>query len=106
MPVSRSVSSLLVFGLLAAEPAFAANPPERACLDKAEQRAAVATHMAVPLAEVVKTRRARGQYGELVRARLCRRDGGLVYVLTLLGRSGKVVQTTVDAANGEVIGGR
>ena len=106
MPVSRSCLSLLLLGLLAAEPALAANPPDRACLDKAEQRAAVATHMAVPLAEIVKTRRAQGNHGELVRARLCRRDGALVYVLTLLGRSGKVVQTTVDAANGEVIGGR
>ncbi len=106
MPVSRSCLPLLLLGLLAAEPALAANPPDRACLDKAEQRAAVATHMAVPLAEIVKTRRAQGNHGELVRARLCRREGGLVYVLTLLGRSGKVVQTTVDAANGEVIGGR
>ena len=106
MSVSRSCLSLLLLGLLAAEPALAANPPDRACLDKAEQRAAVASHMAVPLAEIVKTRRAQGNHGELLRARLCRRDGGLVYVLTLLGRSGKVVQTTVDAANGEVIGGR
>jgi uncharacterized membrane protein YkoI len=106
MSVSRSCLSLLfLLGPLAAEPALA-NPHDRACLDKAEQRAAVATHMAVPLAEIVKTRRAQGNHGELVRARLCRREGGLVYVLTLLGRSGKVVQTTVDAANGEVIGGR
>lgn len=92
--------------MFAADPALAAGPSDRVCLDKAEQRAAVATHMAVPLAEIVKTRRAQGNPGELVRARLCRREGGLVYVLTLLGRSGKVVQTTVDAANGEVIGGR
>ena len=85
MPVSRSCLSLLLLGLLAAEPALAANPPDRACLDKAEQRAAVATHMAVPLAEIVKTRRAQGNHGELVRARLCRRDGGLVYVLHSAG---------------------
>ena len=106
MPVSQFFLSLLLLGLLASEPALAANPPDRACLDKAEQRAAVAAHLAVPLAEVVKRRHVQAQHSELVRARLCRREGRLVYVLTLLGRSGKVVQTTVDAANGEVIGGR
>jgi uncharacterized membrane protein YkoI len=106
MPVSQISLSLLLLGLLATGPAGAADSPERACLDKAEQRAAVAARLAVPLAEVVKTRHVQAQHSELVRARLCRRDGRLVYVLTLLGRSGKVVQTTVDAASGEVIGGR
>ena len=35
---------------------------------------------------------------------LCERNGKLVYLLTLLGRDGKVVHTTVDAGNGSVIG--
>ena len=30
----------------------------------------------------------------------------LVYVLTLLGRSGKVITATVDAANGEPVSAR
>lgn len=77
-----------------------------ACLTKAEQRAAVAAHKAVPLAEVIKNLRAKRHRGEVVRARLCKRGEGLDYVLTVLARNGKVVSLTVDAANGELINGR
>ena len=94
----------LIAGLVAA-PALAADPPHHACLSKAEQRAAVASHQALPLAGVIKLRR-RGHGSELVRARLCRHGEGLVYVLTLLRRSGKVSRVTVDAANGELISRR
>jgi uncharacterized membrane protein YkoI len=44
--------------------------------------------------------------GEVVRARLCRRDRGLVYVLTVLARDGKVSHAVVDAANGKVVDAR
>jgi uncharacterized membrane protein YkoI len=101
MPVPRLLIVVLA-GLLAA-PASAAEVA--ACLTKAEQRAAVAEHRAVPLAQAVKTLHARDHRAELVRARLCRHGDGLTYVLTLLPRSGKVAQVTVDAANGEVING-
>jgi len=104
MPVSQPLSLILVASLLTA-PALAADPPHSACLSKAEQRAAVADRKAIPLGQAIKSRRARGHYAELVRARLCRRGGGLVYVLTLLGHSGKVTRETVDAANGEPING-
>ncbi|MCK9917815.1 hypothetical protein MXD81_52620 [Microbacteriaceae bacterium K1510] len=94
--------------LLGVMPAVAAESSafRGACLTKAEQRAAVAAHKAVPLAEVIKNLRAKGHRGEVVRARLCRRGEGLDYVLTLLARNGKVVSLTVDAANGELINGR
>ncbi len=36
--------------------------------------------------------------GEVVKARLCRQDKSLVDVLTVLARSGKVLQARVDAA--------
>jgi uncharacterized membrane protein YkoI len=101
MPVPRLLLLPLLAGLLAS-PAFAADPHHHACLSKAEQRAAVASHHALPLARVVKQRR-RGHGSELVRARLCRHGESLVYVLTLLRRSGKVSRVTVDAANGELI---
>jgi hypothetical protein len=108
MPVSRLSLLLLTFGLAAlfAASALAADPAQHACLSKAEQRAAVATHKARPLAEIVKSRRQHGYHGELVRARLCQRDAGLVYVLTLLGLSGKVFTSIVDAATGEAINAR
>jgi uncharacterized membrane protein YkoI len=104
MPVSRLFLVALVLGLMAA-PALAANPPQSACLNKAEQRAAVADKKAIPLARAIKTRREHGHHADLVRARLCQHGDGLVYVLTLLGRSGRVISETVDAANGEVING-
>ncbi len=108
MPVSRTLPAILLSGLAGAfaGPALTADPPPHACLTRAEQRLAVATHKAVPLAEVLKSRHAQGRHGELVRARLCRRGDDLVYVLTLLERSGRVVRATVDAENGELIDGR
>jgi len=105
MPVSRLFPVVLVLGLMAA-PALAADPQQHACLNKAEQRAAVADQKAIPLARAIKTRREQGHHAELVRARLCHHGDGLVYMLTLLGRSGRVISETVDAANGEVINGR
>jgi hypothetical protein len=105
MPVSRLFPAVVLFGLLAG-PALAADSPQHGCLNKAEQRAAVADRKAIPLGQAIKSRRARGHHAELVRARLCRHGDGLVYVLTLLGHSGKVIRETVDAANGELINGR
>jgi uncharacterized membrane protein YkoI len=104
MPVPRLVFTTLIVGFVAA-PAAAADAVHHACLSKAEQRAAVASHQALPLAQVIKQRR-HGHRSELVRARLCRHNEGLVYVLTLLRRSGKVSRVTVDAANGELISRR
>jgi uncharacterized membrane protein YkoI len=105
MLVPRSLSAALLLGLLAM-PAFAADSPQRACLSKAEQRAAVADHKAITLAQAIKSLREHGHWAEPVRARLCHRDDRLVYVLTLLARSGKVTSATVDSANGDIINGR
>lgn len=106
MPVSRLLCFLSLLGLLTgglvASPALAASPVEQSCLTRAEQRAAVAANKAIPLAQAIKSLRNRGHRGEVVRARLCRHDETLVYVLTLLGHSGKVISVTVDAGNGEL----
>jgi len=107
MPVSRlSIAALLLLAL--GLPALAAEVPAHrgTCLSKAEQRAAVAAHRAIPLGRAIKSLRAHGHRAEVVRARLCRRGDRLVYVLTLLARSGKVIRASVDAANGELINGR
>jgi uncharacterized membrane protein YkoI len=42
----------------------------------------------------------------VVRARLCHGKNGLVYLLTVLARDGKVARLTVDAAKGTVVGQR
>lgn len=99
----------MLLGLVAvaalASPGMAADAAPGSCLSTAEQRAAVASRQAVPLAQAIRSLHARGRRGEMVRAELCRRGGRLVYVLTLLPRSGKVTRAHVDAASGELING-
>jgi hypothetical protein len=63
-----------------------------ACLDQKERRAEIESGRVVRL-------------GTLVRARLCRSNDGLVYVLTVLARDGKVARLTVDAVKGTLVGG-
>ena len=125
MPVSRIISVVFLLGLLVfaslvlpgeplpsldmsglVSPVQAAEVAPRSCLNRTEQRAAVASHKAVPLAAAIKTLRERGHRPEVVRAALCNRGERLVYVLTLLARNGKVTRATVDAANGEPINGQ
>ena len=127
MPVSRLLAAVLLSAQLSLPATMAANqptplpaakpvhppahvvhaPPHRAlCLTKAEQRAAVASHRAISLAQAIRSLRAHGKRAEVVRARLCRRGDRLVYVLTLLARSGKVIRANVDAGSGEPINGR
>ena len=50
----------------------------------------------------MKSVRGRGTR-EVVRARLCRQEGKLVYLLTLLARDGKVTHMAVDATSGKVV---
>ena len=115
MPVLSRIPTLILIGLAlglsagvgrAAELPHLARLARHACLTKAEQRAAVASHRAVSLAQAIRAvRKHRRKKPEVVRARLCRRGTGLVYVLTLLAPNGKVTRATVDAANGELIKG-
>jgi uncharacterized membrane protein YkoI len=81
----------------------------RVCLSKAEQRAAISHGQAVTLAAAIRSVRGsvRGRGArEVVRARLCREAGGLVYVLTVLARNGRVTHVTVDASTGKVVHAR
>ena len=104
--LSIGLSAGAVVRAHAAELPHRAQLAHRACLTKAEQRAAVASHRAISLAQAIKSvRKHRKKKFEVVRARLCRRGTGLAYVLTLLAPSGKVTRATVDAANGELIKG-
>jgi uncharacterized membrane protein YkoI len=106
MPVPRLLLTALLLGQLVVPVLSADAPNLESCLTKAEQRAAVAANQAIPLTQAIKILREHRKYSEVVRARLCRHDGKLAYVLTLLGRSGKVVSATIDAVNGEYHIGR
>jgi ribose 1,5-bisphosphokinase PhnN len=104
----------LVFALTAALLAIPAPTPagaasDRACLSKAEQRTALSGGQTVTLAVAIRSARGsvRGRGSrEVVRARLCREEKGLVYLLTMLTRDGKVTHTAVDATSGKVVDAR
>ena len=76
---------------------------------KAEQRAALSGGQTVTLAAAIRSARGsvRGRGArEVVKARLCREEKGLVYLLTVLARDGKVTHTAVDATSGKVVDAR
>jgi uncharacterized membrane protein YkoI len=89
----------VAIAILAADAAAAA---ERKCLTKEQQRAAIQSGKAVRLAVAVRAVKRRG---EVVRARLCEGGKGLVYMLTVLSRDGKVARVTIDATSGSVLTG-
>ena len=102
MRIARNLLPGVALG--SARPGMAAGAERKACLSPDERRAIIATHKAVPLARAMHVVKAR-MGGEVVRARLCRQERGLVYVLTVLAQDGKVTQARVDAADGQWLEG-
>jgi|SRR4051794_30122795 uncharacterized membrane protein YkoI len=108
-----AVALSMFMALLGAAPDRVA-AAERNCLTADERRAVIAAGKAVPLAQAMHLVKAKVQ-GEVVKVRLCRHNEGtrgpiqgpvqgLVYVLTVLARNGKVLQARVDAADGHWLG--
>jgi len=98
--VSRFVLTVL---LLTAAVQLAAAEPRR-CLSGEARRTLVRSHKLVPLAKAIS--RVRAHYpGDLVAVRLCQEGKHFLYVLTLLPHNGKVVNASVDAATGALVGG-
>jgi uncharacterized membrane protein YkoI len=87
-----------------AAPAGVAAEALHACLNPKERRALAENGTVVHLAVALHALKNRVP-GTLVRARLCRRSEGLVYVLTVLGHDGKVARVVVDAVKGTLVGG-
>lgn len=104
MTIRQTLLAGLLFGCLFADSAVAAE--RRACLTLQERNAVIAARKAVPLARAMRVVKSKVT-GEVVNARLCRREPpkGLVYVLTVLSRNGKVTTARVDAADGQWLGG-
>lgn len=92
----------LFVGSLAPAPGNAAE--RRKCLSGEQRRALVATQQVMPLASAV---RAAGTKlpGEVIAAKLCDHGRGLVYILTLLARNGKVTRLVIDARSGHIQAG-
>src|ERR1700688_2507280 len=89
--------------ILSLAPVRAAEPVH-ACLDQKERRAEIESGRVVPLDAALRAARSKIP-GTLVRARLCHGNDGLVYVLTVLARDGKVARLTVDGVKGTLVGG-
>ena len=89
--------------ILSLAPAGAAELAQ-VCLDQKERRAEVESGRVVRLDTALRAVRSK-MPGTLVRARLCRGNDGLVYVLTVLARDGKVARLIVDAVKGSPVGG-
>lgn len=103
MPNVKVILFGLATVLIPGAQALAAEAPH--CLTPDARRAAIANKAAVPLGRAVRAAKTRVT-GEVVRARLCESDHGLVYMLTVLSRSGKVSRATVDALSGQLVGGK
>lgn len=97
-------ASLLALVLLGAVSSFAEAAERRTCLSPDERRAVTAANKAVPLGRAMRVVKAKTG-GEVLKAQLCRQERGLVYVLTVLARDGKVTEARVDAADGRWLEG-
>ena len=93
----------IALSLLAVPAKGLAAEPSR-CLGGDEQRAAILNGKTVPIATVIHSLRRAPK--DVIKAQLCQEPERLVYMLTLLGRDGKVKRAIVDATNGAVVGER
>jgi uncharacterized membrane protein YkoI len=93
---------IAIAALLALTDAAAASPPD-GCLSQEQRRAAITTHRAISLAKAVRVAKGHIAGGDVVRARLCDHGQGLVYVLTVLARDGKVTRANIDATSGTLV---
>jgi uncharacterized membrane protein YkoI len=86
----------------AARPAH--NQAEHVCLDQKERGAEIESGRLIRLSAAIHAAKSR-MPGTVVRVRLCHGHDGLVYVLTVLARDGKVARIAVDAVKGTFVGG-
>lgn len=100
------LASAIAIGAAHGEEARPARAPSgHACLDQKERRAETASGTVVRLAAAIHAAKSR-MPGTVVQARLCHGQDGLVYVLTVLARDGKVARIVVDAVKGTLVGER
>ncbi len=83
---------------------LAAIPRSETCLSPADLREAVADKRVIAPVAAIRAARQVIPRAEIQRARLCRNDETLVYLLTALRRDGQFVHVVVDATTGQVSG--
>jgi uncharacterized membrane protein YkoI len=101
---SRAAAGLFMLAPIVAVPGNGLAAESVHCLTGDEQRAAIANGKAVPLATVIHALHRAPK--DVIKAQLCQEPERLIYMLTLLGRDGKVKRAIVDATNGAVVGER
>jgi uncharacterized membrane protein YkoI len=110
--IGRAV--IIALSVITLVPALAEGPARRthvaaadehSCLTHKERQATSQSGKVIPLAAAMRLAKKR-LAGSVIRARLCRSNHGLVYVLTVLPRNGKVARLTVDASKGTLVGNR
>ena len=74
------------------------------CLNPQGMREVVQGGGVVAPAAALKAAQQAGPKGDVVRAHLCRREDGFVYVIVTLRKDGRFAYVTVDAASGKVAG--
>jgi len=99
---AAAAALVLIMPIVTAAGGFAAEQAH--CLSAADERAAIASGKAVPFASVIRTLHRAPK--DVIGARLCQEGDRLIYMLTLLGRDGKVRRASIDAASGAVVGER
>lgn len=72
------------------------------CLSSADGRRVIQSTGAISLAAAAQVARGASP-GEIVDYKICEADAGYSYVLTILGRDGKVARAWVDAASGKLV---
>ncbi len=82
---------------------LSAMPASDACLSAADLREAVADKRVIEPVAAIKAARQVIPRAEIQRARLCRHDETLVYLLTALRRDGRFVHVMVGATTGQII---
>jgi uncharacterized membrane protein YkoI len=92
----------VVFALAAALAATPVSAQGTICFTPEDARLAVSTHGLVPLERAVRSARLQGQ-GDLLAARLCETEAGIVYFLAMLHDDGKVWRIRVDAKSGDLL---
>lgn len=93
-------SAAPVAGIIATQ----AIPRGEECLSPADMREALADKRVIEPVAAIRAARQVIPRAEIQRARLCRHEDGLVYLLTALRRDGQFVHVMVDATTGQITG--
>ncbi len=82
---------------------LAQNFPADNCVSRRELKGLVTSGKVVRLGPLARIA-AQTARGEVINAELCRRGGTMVYVVTVLSETGRVVYVSFDAVSGRLVG--